>query len=1035
MKAIKKEKRSFVQWFIAIVVTLLLGTIATINTIRLAYADDVSGLSDATIGVSYDSGTGKSVSATGTTLTITSTGSKDSCDNGQATTTTVTIKNLKSSLATLSFDYALTLNEGSVTIDGGNKTANGSFSKDLNPNGTITVVVKSKAENGAKTTAKLTNLSLLSKVYATTTFNPDESNGIKGYYTVASTDPSFSPSTQTVTDTGITHYQQAIYKYTITATANAGYDFDCWHIGSSINDSQTITNFDVTENTTIFPVFKPAGNATYIVTKKGTNTTTVTTRYYDLNTAIEHTNSTYPVVSVVGDGILPAETYYIPSGVTLLIPSDITNTIFTNEPQVVYGSHATPTAYKTLTMSSGSSIVIQSGGSICCNSKLCSSGQMGGWNGTPTGPDGRINMQSNSTITVQSGGNLYVWGYIYGSGSITAQSGSNVYEAFQIKDWRGGTATSSVYDYAFIFNQYYVQNIEVPLTINSGATEKLYSSVNASSSAHPIGTTFIGSGGLFSISTGYIVKDYDESTDRLHVSVYGDVSLSALTISGVPMIGSVSTAAFTMPITSNITIDIKSGTTSINQDIELLPGVEINADSGSNLNILSEKKVYVYDSSDWGNFSGTQKMYVIGYSVANGEAAIRTAADLKDAKININGTMNIAGNLFTSNGGANIFSSEASGKIVFATAPTSSSVTLYECANNSTKTAVTFTSAKLRNGSFFKQGSTKTYEVTEYDDEGNNPSSHPDITVASDYSDDHVSFSNTTNESFILTAGASSGTTFYFNYTDTDNVESTANIAIYGYWWTKNFSPNENATTKAKFKFYYGSGANDFEEAEYNTTSNSYTFPTTVHGVSPFRWITSDENYLFRRGHVAHKTDEDNFLNNIFPNSTTVFYPFNGGWVERSATYYSHVDGEPVTEGLHRVEDPALINQNINILENDYCLFDSNGRLRYEVNGFEVADNKELFFSYGVVQEGLGLVSHLVDETMYLFYIKEDGTAVKGCTFYVTKVNDYYVNSVKVEPGLYYFDGNGHMYYGNDLIDDDHPFEEINSGITQQGGN
>ena len=135
----------------------------------------------------------------------------------------------------------------------------------------------------------------------------------------------------------------------------------------------------------------------------------------------------------------------MPSGVTLLVPFDSAGTVYTTAPAITYNDYATPTAFRTLTMPSGVRMTVQSGGSLCLSGKLSSKGQMGGYNGTPTGPDGRINMLGGSSITLKNNSNLYCWGYIHGDGEVIAESGSTVYEAFQIKDWRGGTATSNVY--------------------------------------------------------------------------------------------------------------------------------------------------------------------------------------------------------------------------------------------------------------------------------------------------------------------------------------------------------------------------------------------------------------------------------------------------------------------------------------------------------------------------------------------------------------------------------------------------------------
>ena len=692
-----KKRKSFIQWFLAIFALVFLGVVATINTFIFVNAAAVTGLTDTGISLDVTGDSGQySCSASGTSITLSATGESGTC-SGTAHSATLTIKNVKGGTGTLSFAYSLTLNSGTVTIGGSSVSSNSTYSGSLANNASLTIKVTSTSD-AKTTTISITNILLAVDITATATFSPDPNGGSTyGTYTVNCTDGNFST---TITDTSQTHTVSSLQTYSLSATAKSGYAFDCWHIGSSVNSNASVTGLSISTNTTIYPIFKPASAATYQV---GSD---VNARYFDLAQAITAASSAKKI-SVVGNGTVPAGTYTIPSGYTLLVPFDAALTVYTSTPDVVYGSHTNPTAYKILTLASGANLIIN--GSLCCSGKLCTTGQMGGWNGTPTGPDGRINMQSGSTITIKSGGNLYAWGYIYGSGSVVAESGSTVYEAFQIKDWRGGTATSNVYKYAFIFSQYYVQNIEVPLTIYSGATEKLYTSCNASSSAYPMSATFIGSSGLFTLSSGYLVKDYIESTDRCEISVYGNATISPMTISGIPVIGSISTGDYIMPITSNITINLRSGTTSVSQNVELLPSVEINIDSGATFTVSSSKKVYVYDNDDWGNFTGTARLYVIGYSVANGTTTKRTAAGLVDAKINVNGNLVVAGNLYTSLGGANITSSQGTGTIQFNTAPGTGTVSIYEMSGNSDKTSVTFDPVRLHNGQ-----NISSYEGAEY---------------------------------------------------------------------------------------------------------------------------------------------------------------------------------------------------------------------------------------------------------------------------------------------------------------------------------
>ena len=595
--------------------------------------------------------------------------------NGDTGSASLTLTNNKDTEAALTFKYEASATNGTVKINGNAVSGTGSFNEMVAAGGTVVVQLDGNApkDGTASCMIKLSNINLVVDKQITVEFTAAQN----GSYTV---DGNAAP---------YTFAGSSLEGHAVKATAANGYRFFAWYnetaqkyVSSNANDTLFFT-----DNATIRPVFVSASLAFFQVGS---------TMFYDLNEAVAFAvSSGNSKVTVISDGTLPAGNYTIPNGITLLVPMDVAQTVVRDEPSVIYGEYATPTAYRTLAMASGANITIESGGAISLASKLSSKGQMGGYNGTPTGPDGRINMAAGSSITVKNGGNLYAWGYIYGSGSVTAESGATVHEAFQIKDWRGGSATTSVVGYAFIINQYYVQNIEVPLTLQAGATEKLYSAANASSSAYPMGATFVGNGGMFTLSSGYIVKDYIENTDRLQIDCYGNVAINPMTLTDTPA-GNISTSNYNLPITSNITINVHSGSAaSVSQNIELLPGTEVKIDDDATLNINSGKKIYVYDNDDWSLFTGNARLYVVGYSVANGTTAKRTAASLKDAEIIVNGTVNVNGSLFTSAGGAAI-TSEGNGSIILNAAPTEKT-TIYECYNNKTKTAVEFTAAQLKN--------------------------------------------------------------------------------------------------------------------------------------------------------------------------------------------------------------------------------------------------------------------------------------------------------------------------------------------------
>lgn len=406
--------------------------------------------------------------------------------------------------------------------------------------------------------------------------------------------------------------------------------------------------------------------------------------------------------------------YIVPMDVTLLIPFDEAGTCYTKTPETIYGSHPSPSPYRTLTMADGTSITVEADSAISVSAQVSSVGQNAdSWNGTPAGPYGKIMMEENSKITLESNSNLYAWGYIAGDGTVVATPGSTVYECFQIRNWRGGSATlsmASAEQRVFPVSQYYVQNVEAKLQMEAGSSEVVFAAPNMSGSSWPASATFIGDGGMFD-NSGTITKQYIPETDQLQIDVTGDISIAPITLDlGVATLAS---GDFVLPVNSNIVIHLKSGTASIKQDLALLPGAELKIDQGAVLNIEKDKNIFVYDQDQWDqNYAtATTKLVVVGYSTVNGSTTKRTEADLIDVTVDVNGTVIANGGFYTTAGGANIISSENTGKIVFNNASTN--VLTYQATQSGTSMTyhdIPVTSAELHNGERYAGTA---YEYTE----------------------------------------------------------------------------------------------------------------------------------------------------------------------------------------------------------------------------------------------------------------------------------------------------------------------------------
>lgn len=677
----KRIGRRLVSLLLTVVTILTMLPAMTLPALA-ATSGPVTGLADENIGLSFTGGVDNAWKAGGKQIEghARSKPPKWFWESQTDYTSTLTITNKKTTTATLSFDYVATLSSGTIRVDSKTVQQNGtdSFSKELAPNGTATVYIKSGSTSD-DTKITMTNVTLVSAdTTATVTFQPAEN----GSYTVDG---------KTITEE-YTNAQSSSIAYKVDATPADGYRFKGWYdvnTGTCINtNATTALSFD--SDCTITARFRSKDLALF---------ETGGQLFDDLNEAVAYAQAnSQNKITLASDGKITG-TYTIPSGVTLLIPFDEAETLYTDKPESIE-KYETPRAFRKLTMAPGSSITVD--GAISVGGKHCHTmGSLG-----PSGPYGQIDMAAGSTITLRNGANLYAWGYITGDGQITAEFGATVYEYFQVRDWRGGTATSDMLgkkQKVFPLSQYYVQNIEAALTIQAGAAERTYISISVKvlfiDTVKTATIDFIGStNSLFRLGNGgTLTKKYDSKTDRTTYTTTGSASLDslALGISGY----NIDSKDYVLPVNSNMTLNILSGSVAMNCDAALLPGAQINIAKDAELNIVSGKSLYVYDynieTGEWGPYCINNKEFVpVLYSPT--KTGTRT---LTDAKIDVNGTLTAAGSVYTTQSGANICSSEGTGRFIQTGAPGTGSNT-YQCtqANKDiTYVSIPITPAKLKN--------------------------------------------------------------------------------------------------------------------------------------------------------------------------------------------------------------------------------------------------------------------------------------------------------------------------------------------------
>ena len=682
--------KSTLKRFLSLVLCMCMVMALLPNVTMTAFAaisGTVTGLADENIGLSFTGDADNAWSANGTSIIGAATSTGGTCGD-TSYKSTLTITNKKSTTATLSFDYSIEQNSGKIQVDGTAVSSGASFTKELAANEAVKVYIESGSTSAA-TKITLTNVVLVSNVNATATFVPAEN----GTYTV---DGKLITEEYSNTQSSMTAYQ-------VVATPAAGYQFMGWYDVSNEKYISTSAKaaLNIENDCTITARFASKTAALF---------ETGGQRFDDLGDAVSYAQANgQSKITLAADGSISG-TYTIPAGITLLIPFDAAGTLYTDAPAAIRTTPASK-PFRTLTMSEGTSITVD--GAISLGGRYFAAG--GGQQGRPVGDYGYIKMADNSSITVKNGGKLYAWGFISGSGSVLAESGATVYEFYQIADFRGGSASSAMGHGVFPFSQYFVQNIEVPLTLNAGANEQVYSGVFAMSTTYTTAINFIGDTGMFKVESGSFTKDYDEKTDRLVFTVNGEAALNTLSLTLAGM--DVDSASYVLPITNNITINIQSGNVTINQDAALLAGVEVNIAEGAGLTVANGKNLYFYDSDEWNsdNFVwGPCKFKSVAY--APGKAYNRTNNDLVDAKMDVNGSVTAIGAIYTTGSGADICSSNGTGKYIQQGTPGTATATYQYNASANNAIKIPITPAKLHNadGSYTETATASAGDIINY---------------------------------------------------------------------------------------------------------------------------------------------------------------------------------------------------------------------------------------------------------------------------------------------------------------------------------
>jgi uncharacterized repeat protein (TIGR02543 family) len=826
----------------------------------------------------------------------------------------------------------------------------------------IKVYLKSGTPNTA-TVITLTNIALVANVDATATFLPAEN----GSYTVN--------GTAVTEETSYT--QNSLTAYKVVATPASGYQFKGWYNVTTQKyiSTDASTNLRIDGDCSITAKFSTAGVALFEAGGQS---------FEKLDEAVSYAqDNNQTKITLASNGEIHGN-YTIPAGITLLIPFNTDGTLYTTTPSSIYttktGSNGndyrddpistTQSCFRQLILAGDSSLTVY--GAISVGGRYAAAA--GSASGYMTGDYGQIQLSGGSSITVKSGGALYAWGFITGQGSVTVESGGSVYEWFQIADFRGGSASSGMASGpVFPFSQYYVQNIETPLTLHSGAKETVSSGVYVSNKVFATAIAFVGDDGMFKVKTGSLTKDYDEATDRLVFTINGDAELNALALN----LGgtNINSGSFDLPLNNNISINIESGKVTINQTAALLAGVQATVAEGAELVVSSGKSIYIYDRDEWVANAYTCKGNFCAVGYAPGKNYNRSEKDLIDAKLDVNGVLTAIGNIYTTAGGADICSSNGTGVFIQQGTPGTDETTKQVTQSNTSTTShdIPITAAKLHNedGSYTETATASAGDIINYVNGVWGGEEPTELTI-----------------------------TFEANGTEEYPVEGT--MAPQTVTAKTDTALNANTFTRENYKFIGWNTAADGSGATYADAGAilELTGDMTLYAQWQFwnGWFTDVNGKQYYKDGELQKT----------------------GWtVIDGKTYYLDTDTGYAATGI-----AALIPDGAT--EEARCVFDADGVFQSDVTGVYDIGEDTYWLNSGIIEEEAGLkrvVKENGEINYYYFAVQKNLEEREGLTLSaavkrsVLNGKDCWLhktNDLALPEWGYYFDENGVILHDED---------------------
>lgn len=748
MSAIKEKVTKMPNWLRLAACALVLGLIVTLVGVGIAEGTNSGTLADGALSVTWDENGTWSCAGNKLMGTAISKWPDFVTDvNFIPKKSEATITNKTDTALTLSFswtsntknDQGIDTINGSVLV-GDSDFKSGTYSGTLQPNHSITIRITSGStiatdaqpyqnitlENFVVTEGASNSVKLTASPYGAYTVQTGDGE-VMTVSKLASDGRSFTvDDTSYTTDSLPTFPFQSTDGITVTTAPETGYKFTLWQ---SMKDNRSVivtqeknesggTVIRPENGTTISPVFEE-------VNKEASFSVGGTPYYYwddAMQAAAKHNSK---VVTLTKDYTLPDTkanagrygtyavadekgnmTYNIPTGVTVVVPFDDTDTrntdTFVDDGNLgrEYAPSSTPTtpssAYRTLTVPQGATLNVNSGATLLVNAKTATYDTSN--QSCVYGKYGKMILGGQMDVS----GTLYANGYIVDEnhdngkqhvGHINAKAGSKVYQIMQIKDFRGGTVTSAVSGKVMAINMYYFQNIMADITYKYGSEMKAQAALCPANAEEGIRANISvisngeNAGSMFTMTGGEVETNYDYQTDRLNVLISGNVDMQYLSIETNVL--PINTKNYQLAVNDNMPITVKNGgALTMNYGMKFLPGAKVTVEKGGTLNISDKDsaEVFLYSKAtyqqEWANKAWRNTLFCDLIQSArdkNKYQEARISADnFSDATIDVCGTLNIAGQLYQSKDHATGIQAAPGAVVNITKAQKTANITCYE---------------------------------------------------------------------------------------------------------------------------------------------------------------------------------------------------------------------------------------------------------------------------------------------------------------------------------------------------------------------